>query len=97
MRKPRRMQIWSSLGGRGQYFHVIARTAGRVHCLDEEAKEQFVAWMRRAERFSGVTVVTWTILDNHFHLVLHVPDKDAIPELSEEAFWDRLGALYSER
>ena len=40
-------------------------------------------------------MVTWTILDNHFHLVLHVPDKETAPEFSEEAFWERLGALYT--
>lgn len=95
MRKARKMQIWSAHAGRGQYFHVLARTAGRVHCLDDEAKEVFVGWMRKMERFTGVTVVTWVVLDNHFHLVLHVPDKELAPELSEEEFWERLGALYS--
>ena len=95
MRKPRKMQLWTKEGGLGQYFHVIARTAGRVHCLDDEAKEVVVRWMRKTERFTGVTVVTWTILDNHFHLVLHVPDAETAPEISEEVFWERLGELYS--
>ena len=55
----------------------------------------FSSLMRKAERFSGVEIVTWTILDNHFHIVLHVPEKLAEGELSEEEFWERLGVLYS--
>lgn len=95
MRQPRKMQIWTADGEQGQYFHVLARTNGRVRCLDDEAKAVFVDWMRRVEKFCNVTVVTWALLDNHFHMVLHVPDKESAPELSEEGFWQRLGALYS--
>ncbi len=51
--------------------------------------------MRRAERFSGVAVVTYAVLDNHFHMVLHVPGKNELDEMPEALFWKRLGSLYS--
>jgi hypothetical protein len=89
------MQLWTAEGGRGQYFHVIGRTAGRIWCLDDEAKTVFVDLMRKTEQFTGVEVVTWTLMDNHYHLVLHVPDAESLGELPEDAFWERLGALYS--
>lgn len=87
------MQISTSLGDCGQYFHVVARVSGRVFCLDDEAKGVFVDLMRKVEGFSGVVVITWTLMDNHFHLVLHVPEK--VEDLPEEEFWERLSALYS--
>lgn len=95
MGKPRKMQIWTREGAEGQYFHVIARINGRFRCLDEEAKEMFAKLMRQAEAFSGVEIVTWTILDNHFHLVVYVPAVLEEGELADDVFWARLGALYS--
>ncbi len=94
--KPRQMQIWTSEGSRGQYFHVIARTANRVWCLDDEAKRMFVRLMRKTEAFSGCAVVSHCLMDNHFHLVLFVPNREGLEnDLSDEAFWDRLAALYT--
>ncbi len=94
--KPRQMQIWTSEGSRGQYFHVIARTANRVWCLDDEAKRMFVRLLRKTEAFSGCAVVSHCLMDNHFHLVLFVPNREGLEkDLSDEAFWDRLAALYT--
>ncbi len=88
------MQLWDD-GGRGQYFHVLGRTANRVWCLDDEAKARFVELMGAVEAFSGVEVVTWALLDNHYHLVVYVPAAP-VEEISDAVFWDRLGALYTE-
>ena len=50
--------------------------------------------LRQVEAFSGVRVVTWTILSNHFHLLLEVPPR---PEaaLADDEILDRCRALYS--
>lgn len=34
----------------------------------------FSKLMRQVEAFSGVEIVTWTVLDNHFHLVVYVAE-----------------------
>ncbi len=50
--------------------------------------------MRAAEAFSGVRVLAWTILSNHFHLLLEIPEKPAGFDLDEGEFWRRMEALY---
>jgi putative transposase len=50
--------------------------------------------MRQVEQFSGVRVVTWTILSNHFHVLLEVATAPADP-LSDEEILERCRALYS--
>lgn len=45
------------------------------------------------EAFSGVRVVTWTILSNHFHVLVEVP---RAAELDDTAILERCRALYSE-
>ncbi len=91
MRKPRRMLLVEG----SQCFHVVLRVNGRHFLLGEEAKERFATLLRKVERFANVTVVTWTMLDNHLHLVLQVPETIGVDDLPEEEFWARLSALYS--
>jgi len=49
--------------------------------------------MRKVEAFTGVKVLTWTILSNHFHLLLEVPEP--VGEMSDEELLGRLSKLYS--
>ena len=84
-------------------FHVVSRINGRVFCLGDPEREHFAKLLRAVETFSGVRVLTWAMLSNHFHIVLEVPRRpvgkaaDGRPVLSEREFWRRLGALYSLR
>ena len=50
--------------------------------------------MRQVEGFSGVRVLTWTILSNHFHVLLEVPPAPAAP-LGDAEILARCGSLYS--
>jgi putative transposase len=68
----------------------------RDFVFEDVEREQFAKIMRMAEEFSGVRVLTWTILSNHFHILLDVPEKPEEFDLSEVEFWRRIGALYSE-
>jgi REP element-mobilizing transposase RayT len=61
-----------------------------------EEKERFVRIMRRVEAFTGVDVLTYCVMDNHFHLLLEVPDGECV-DLSDEAFVARLRKLYTAR
>ena len=51
-------------------YHVMSRTAGGEMLFDDVDKEAFGRIMRRLERFAGVEVLTFCMLDNHFHLLL---------------------------
>ncbi|MFT5110147.1 MAG: REP element-mobilizing transposase RayT, partial [Pseudoalteromonas tetraodonis] len=50
--------------------------------------------MRQVEAFSGVQVVTWTILSNHFHVLLEVSPRPAVA-LGDDEILERCHELYS--
>jgi REP element-mobilizing transposase RayT len=68
----------------------------RDFVFEDAEREQFAKLMRMAEDFCGVRVLTWTILSNHFHILLEVPEKPNDFDLSEREFWRRIEALYSD-
>jgi REP element-mobilizing transposase RayT len=73
-------------------YHVISRVIERRRLLDDEEKQRLRDLIYNAAAFSGVTVITYTILDNHFHALIHVPP--ARP-LDEAELFVRLQRLYS--
>jgi len=52
--------------------------------------------MRKLEAFCGVEVLTYCLMSNHFHLLVRVPDVDAIPALTEERLRKLLPLLYND-
>ena len=76
------------------YYHVISRVVGRefVFAADAE-RERFRAMMRAVEAFSGVRILTWAILSNHFHIQVHIPERG---EISDQELGRRMRYLYSQ-
>lgn len=74
------------------YYHVISRVVDRRFVFDEEERERFLKRMRDAEAFSGVQILTYAILSNHFHILVHVPEPAS---LSDELLVERLKHLYT--
>ena len=55
-------------------YHVTTRIANRAMLLEpEEVKERLIGWIVSVADFSGVEVWGYAIMDNHLHLILHVP------------------------
>jgi putative transposase len=75
-------------------YHVVSRCVDRAFKLGTEDKEQFVKAMRGQEAFTGVRVLTFCVLDNHFHLLLEVPPRPAVRPGADDLF-GRLGAICS--
>jgi hypothetical protein len=55
------------------YYHCLSRVVDRRFIFEELQKEVFSKFMREYETFCGVQVVTYSIMSNHFHVVLEVP------------------------
>ena len=53
--------------------------------------------MRRLERFTGVQVVTFCLMGNHFHLLVRVPEKAKSPALDQATLRELLPIIYSGR
>ena len=90
MRKPR-----AKVDG-DAYYHVMSRCALQTYLLadGEEVKDMFMRMLRRAEYFSGVKILNYCVMDNHFHLLLFVPKRR---EVNEAVLRDRVSVLYGKK
>lgn len=61
--------------------------------LGDVEKEQFRALMRRYETFCGCTIVSYSILDDHFQLLIEVPEPPG-QGISDEELLRRMAVLY---
>lgn len=82
-------------GDRSQVFHVISRVVDQNFIFEEEEKGKFLSMMRRMEAFTGVEVLSYCLMSNHFHLLLHVPVRPE--ELTDEEVRDRMAAFYGKK
>lgn len=73
------------------YYHVISRVVDRRRIMHRDEKERFRTMLRAMEAFSGCQVLTYSILSNHFHVLLYVPERQ---EIADKEFVRRLGYLY---
>ena len=58
------------------HFHVMSRTAGGERLFGDEEKEAFRLMMWRMAKFSGVEILTYCVMGNHFHLLLRIPKRE---------------------
>jgi len=88
---PKRKRVLGGSGGDlGSYcYHVMTRTCGAERILDAEDLEGLRIIIRKMALFSGVKVMTYCLLSNHWHLLVKVPSK--VPFLGQ--FDDRDGEL----
>jgi len=56
-------------------FHVVNRIYDRKYLLDTEGKDLLLKLVRAYEEVIGVEVLTFCIMDNHFHLLVRVPHR----------------------
>ena len=76
------------------YYHCVSRVGNRARILRREHHEEFVRVLKSQAAFAGVRLLTYCLLDNHFHVLLEVPCRPEA-ELGEEELLRRLGAIYS--
>ena len=74
-------------------YHVVSRIVDRAFKLDDGEKEIFRRTMRTAEAFSGVRVLTYAIMSNHFHVLVEVPERG---EVGEAELLRRMTVLYGD-
>ena len=77
------------------FYHVVSRIANKAFLLNnDEKKDVFVNMLHRAGDFSGIDVITYVVMDNHFHLCVRVPKQEG--EIPESEILRRVGVLYGE-
>ena len=84
-------------------YHLMSRVAGGDLLFGDVEKEAFRKLMRRMERFSGVEILTYAIMGNHFHLLVRVPERESFLRKFEKGdraaregrLFEHLSLLYS--
>ncbi len=75
------------------YYHVISRTAGQQFLMGPEEKDRLMGLLYRVAEFSGVEVLTFALMDNHFHILAKVPRHC---EVDEPELLRRMRVLYGD-
>ncbi|MCC5841196.1 MAG: transposase [Opitutales bacterium] len=75
-------------------YHVVSRVCGRAFLFSDVEKEAFRGLLRRVAGFCGIEVITYALMNNHFHLLVEVPGK--VGELSDEELLQRCRLVYGD-
>jgi putative transposase len=78
------------------FYHCISRVVEGRFIFQTSAHgsveaERFIKLMRRLEAFSGIHILTYVLMSNHFHLLCEVPEPKT---LSEPEVLERIEAGY---
>ena len=65
-------------------YHCVSRVVDRGKVLGTAEKEQFLEYMRLYERLFGLKVLTFCLMDNHFHILVNVPRRPEVLPTNEE-------------
>ena len=57
-------------------YHVMSRTAGGEMIFGDTEKEAFRLLLWKMTRFSGIQILTYAVMGNHFHLLVSVPNQE---------------------
>ena len=78
-------------------YHCVDRIVNRDHVLGRVEKNMFVYLMRKYAAFHDVSVLSFCIMDNHFHLLVEVPPKKkgAPVPMEDDEFLAKLEAFAS--
>ena len=60
--------------------HLVSRIAHRVYFLKEEERSDFLEMVRRSAEFTGIRLLGWCVMGNHFHLFVYLPEPETLDE-----------------
>jgi len=72
-------------------YHLVSRVAHRAFFFNDDEKRRFTDFLMRVASFSGVRLLGWCVMSNHFHLFVYLPEEEP---LSDDQLLDRIHALY---
>ena len=79
--------------GRSAIYHCVTRTVNKENLIDRVAKEVLRKQLWQIADFSGVEVITYCVMDNHFHTIVRVPDREKVM-ISDKELMRRYRVLY---
>ena len=79
------MRMRRMLSGGEGYYHVISRITGQQFLMNAEEKDVLMRSMFNVAIFSGVEILTFALMDNHFHILVKVPRAHEVDEAGATA------------
>ncbi|MBC2603017.1 transposase, partial [Puniceicoccus vermicola] len=79
------------LDGQTAYYHVMSRTVNGEALFGDREREVLRKMIWQVADFSGIRVVTYAVMKNHFHVLVEVPAEVSI---SDEELVRRYRRLY---
>ena len=79
--------------GRSAVYHCMTRTVNREMLFDDRAKEVLRQAIWQVADFSGVEVLSYCVMSNHFHVLVRVPDGEGLA-VDDMELLRRYGVLY---
>ena len=83
------------LAGVTAVYHLFSHMTGGLRKLDKVDREKFVEFMGPAAAFAGIQLITYSVMKNHFHILVRVHDRAAKP-LTPDEFIARLNSRYND-
>lgn len=72
-------------------YHCMSRTVNGAALFGQREKEILRKMIRRVADFSGVEILTYCLMNNHFHVLVRIPEASPVPD---EELLRRFGVLY---
>lgn len=60
--------------------HLVSRIAHRVYFLKDDERSDFLEIVRRSAEFTGIRLLGWCVMGNHFHLLVFLPAPQNLDE-----------------
>ena len=65
---------------RAAVYHCISRTINGETLFDDASKEMLRKHLHQAAEFSGVKILTYALMSNHFHVLAKVPEQGTVSD-----------------
>jgi len=75
------------------YYHVISRITGQQFLVGDWEKDVLMRLMFNVTVFSGVEILTFALMDNHFHILVKVPRAH---EVDDAELVEKMRVLYGD-
>ena len=75
------------------YYHVISRITGQQFLVGDEEKDVLMRLMFNVAVFSEVEILTFALMEKHFHILLKVPRAH---EVDEVELVEKMRVLYGD-
>ena len=87
----RRRRLKITEPGVDAVYHCMTRTVNGEHLFEDRDKERLRRMLWQVADFSGVEILTYCLMNNHFHVLVYVPYQ---AEVSDRELLRRYRVLY---